>query len=120
MPITDNKTPDPGTFRHQVDVQRSTATRGSSGSVPPTWNETDPFARARMSITPLSARETLSNLSIGVETTHRLTGWWIPGITADMRIRFGSRYFDIISIRNIGEQNTWMELLCREGRTPGA
>jgi SPP1 family predicted phage head-tail adaptor len=110
----------PGVFIHRIEYQSSTAARGSSGSVPPSWNETTPFVTVYASVDPLTSREVLSNLSNGMETTHRITHWYVAGLLSEMRIKFGTRYFDILGIRNFSEKNVYIEVLCKEGRSQGS
>jgi SPP1 family predicted phage head-tail adaptor len=109
-----------GDLRHRVEIQSSTAARGQSGATLPAWNTSVPFAYARAKIEPLSAREVFAAEAASAEVTHRITIRYLAGLKTDMRIKHGTRYFDVVGIRNIEERNAWLELLCVEGRTAGA
>jgi SPP1 family predicted phage head-tail adaptor len=47
--------------------------------------------------------------------SHKITIRFRSGITAKMRIKFGTRMFNIRSVINIEERSRWIEIMADEG-----
>jgi len=52
--------------------------------------------------------------------THKICIEYIPGVTAETWILFGSRRFDILDVENCGEQDKCLVLRCTERGTKKA
>jgi|SRR5579863_9407914 len=112
-----------GDLRQIVDVEQGTESRSPSGAiVVPPWTI---FALGvRCKIETLSGREAMMAGEFMAQATHQLTMWYLPGITAKMRINYKTdaqraagqdgRLFDILLVNDIDELHRWMFLMCRE------
>ena len=52
--------------------------------------------------------------STQADVTHRIVLRFLSVIIPKMRVKFGSRVFDILSIINVNERNRELQLMCRE------
>lgn len=102
-----------GPMRKRVAIQTATRPRDDYGEPIPSWS-TD--ATVWASIEPLNGRELVSAQQQHAETTHRVRMRFQPGttVTAQKRLLFGSRIFEIISVINHKEKKRMLELLCKE------
>jgi|WetSurMetagenome_2_1015567.scaffolds.fasta_scaffold787891_2 SPP1 family predicted phage head-tail adaptor len=102
-----------GLLRHQVVLQSPTRIQDEAGSFTNTWSSegvewTD--------IRPINSwdAEKLQAMKIQTETTHKCTMRYHAGLLPTWRVKYGTRYFSIVSIANIEERNITHELYCRE------
>lgn len=65
-------------------------------------------------VEPLRAREYQEAQRIRPELTYKITTRYHAGITPDMVIKFQDRFFNIISVINVRERNTMLEIICTE------
>jgi SPP1 family predicted phage head-tail adaptor len=100
-----------GKLRHRIAIERVTETRDTDGSVIETWST---YATVQASIEPISGREYFAAQSTQADVTHRIGLRYLSGIIPKMRVKFGSRVFEILSIININERNRELQLMCRE------
>lgn len=102
-----------GPLRKRVAIQSASKTRDDYGEPVLSWS-TDTTVWA--SIESLSGRELVSAQQQHAETTHRVRMRFQPGttVTAEKRLLFGSRAFEIISVINSKEKKRMLELLCKE------
>jgi SPP1 family predicted phage head-tail adaptor len=107
-----------GRLTHLIEIQSPVETTDDAGGPIPTWDESTPFAQLYASIQPLRGREILA-LGPEAVTTHKITTRHCAGITTDMRIKFGERYFAIESVINVDEADVMLEIMAFEGRTQG-
>ena len=63
------------------------------------------------SVEPTRGREYQEAQRIRPELTYKITTRYHKGITPDMLIKFGERYFNIVSAINVRERN---EMICTE------
>ena len=112
-----------GKYRHVVTFQRLRETQNLYGETSTNENENweDAFT-ARVGVFPISGREALgldADVKLG-EITHRIVLRYTKGVESKMRVKFGSRIFDIISppVNNY-ERNDELLLFCKE-RNPMA
>lgn len=66
------------------------------------------------SVEPTRGREYQEAQRIRPELTYKITTRYHKGITQDMFIKWGERYFNIASIINVKEQNAMLEIICTE------
>lgn len=105
-----------GKYRHIVTFQRLKETQNSYGETSVNLNENweDAFT-ARVGIFPISGREALTEDVRQGEISHRIVLRYIKGVDSKMRIKFGSRFFEIISPPvNTQEKNHELLLFCKE------
>ncbi len=100
-----------GKLRHQIQIHVKTETRGASGGVIKTPAR---IGKVWASIAPLRTSETFAAQAVQSTVTHRITIRHFEGLTTDHRIVFGTRNFEINSVRNIDERNRMMEVMAVE------
>jgi SPP1 family predicted phage head-tail adaptor len=107
-----------GKYRHIVTFQRLRETQNLYGET--STNEQDNWEdafTARVGVFPISGREALgldADVRLG-EISHRIVLRYTKGVESKMRIKFGTRIFDIISppVNNY-ERNDELLLFCKE------
>jgi SPP1 family predicted phage head-tail adaptor len=102
-----------GRLRHRIAIERVTETRDTDGSVIETWST---YATVQASIDPISGREYFAAQSVQADVTHRIVIRYLSGIVPKMRVKYGSRIFDILSVINVSERNGELQLMCRESQ----
>jgi SPP1 family predicted phage head-tail adaptor len=65
-------------------------------------------------IWPVRANELVTSDSTTMNITHRIRIRYRSVFKSNWRIKFGNRYFAIVSILNPKERNEILELLCKE------
>jgi len=70
--------------------------------------------KIRAAIWPLKGKEQLEGMKVELTVTHKIRMRYLSGVTADMRIEFGSRYFNVRSIINPDERNRMLDILAEE------
>ena len=102
-----------GRLRHRIIIQAKTETVGANGEKSPTWATwKTPWAN----IAPAEPSEQIIGERATETGSHQITIDYIEGLTADHRILYGSRTFNIHGIVNVDERNREMVLSCSEVR----
>ena len=101
-----------GRLRHLVDVESENPARDAYGNASGSWSVF--AARRPASIEPLRARERLEAGRAETVVTHKIRMRWMPGITSDMRIVWGSRVFHIHAVIDIEERRRVLEVMAEE------
>lgn len=98
-------------LRKRITIQSRALTSDGGGGYTEVWSNTATvFAQVR----PVKADERLFAFKLQSKISHRITIRYRVGITADMRVKMGTRYFSIISVINPDEANQKLELMCEE------
>lgn len=109
-----------GKLRHIVTLQQRVdghETPFPSGAPDQYW---DTFqAGVPCSIDPISGREYFSQQQVQGEVTHRIRLRYLAGVTSALRVLYGTRVFDIVSVLNWEERNIELHLMCVEGPSNG-
>jgi SPP1 family predicted phage head-tail adaptor len=100
-----------GKLRHSITLEQVAETQDPDGSVIETWSS---FANAQASIEPISGREYFAAQTTQAEVTHRISLRYLTGVTPKMRVKYGSRIFDILLVINTRERSVELQLMCRE------
>jgi SPP1 family predicted phage head-tail adaptor len=101
-----------GTLNRLIDIEDLTVTTDGMGSSVESWSTYKSNVWA--AIWPVSAKERIQAGKQELEITHRIRIRYISGITADMRIKYGTAYFNIISIINVGTEDRMIDILATE------
>ncbi len=106
----------PGELRHRITIQALSNSQNGYGEIevntPKVWND---VLSVRAGIYPISGKKFFSAETENSEITHKVKIRYIEGLTSNMRIKFGDRYFEIISPPiNFQEKNIELQLLCKE------
>lgn len=105
-----------GKLRHRVKIQAYTAGRDSFGGEEPVWTD---VATVWASVTPVSGKEYFASAQVNAEISTKITMRYISGITPKMRVVFGNRVFEIISVLNFEERGIELNLMCKESVPDG-
>lgn len=106
-----------GTLRHRLTFQ--TRSSAQTASLDQVETYTDSFT-VWGSVSPLSGKETVASDAIRNEGTHQVRIRYREGVLGSMRIRFGSRYFNILSLpRNLDERGRELVMEVKEGVSLG-
>jgi SPP1 family predicted phage head-tail adaptor len=107
-----------GKYKHIVTFQKLVETTNEYGEIirdgDTNWED---FIKARVGIYPISSKEIVQAKMTESEITHRIQMRYDPTfvINSHMRIKYGSRIFDIVSPPiNYQEANREIEMLCKE------
>jgi len=100
-----------GQLKRKIIIQTATKVQDDFGEETETWANT---ATMWASIQPVSGSEGITGNQINPEVTHKIMMRYRAGVTPANRVLYGTRVFDINVVRNIFEENRWLELLCRE------
>jgi SPP1 family predicted phage head-tail adaptor len=102
-----------GWLRHRITITDKQITRRDNGEEAISW--ADHFS-AWASIEPLRGREYLESKQIeaDVDTRIRLRHQPDKQPLPRMRIAFGSRTFEIVSVVNVKEKGAELNLMCKE------
>ena len=105
-----------GELRHKIAIQKPASTQDSYGQNVVTWStDSQPWA----AIIPMRGREYFDAGRVQSDVSHRIrirnqTLSATTAIGPACRIRFGTRYFEIISVIKPDERNIMLDFMCRE------
>jgi len=102
-----------GKLRHKITIQYcpEPQSQDSYGAVIKNWSD---YATVWASIEPARGREFWESQQINAEVTAKITIRYLAGITPKMRVKYGSRIFEIISVINPEERNRELQLMVKE------
>ena len=103
-----------GNLRHVIDIQDASVVADGQGGFVSTWTAVSGLANLRAAIWPLSGTERLESDKLELAVSHKIRIRYHSGITAEMRIKHGIRYFNIKSIINPDERNIMVDMLAEE------
>lgn len=102
----------PGEYCHVIVFQSLDEESNSYGEPSDRWTD---VLKTRAGIYPISSKEFFASYTVNSELTHKINMRYLPGITADMRIKYGERIFQIKGPPiNFQEKNIELQLLCKE------
>jgi SPP1 family predicted phage head-tail adaptor len=102
---------DTGDLNKRVVIQAQTKTPDGLGGFVVVYSD---LATVWAAIWPVSATERVSANTITLINTHRIRIRYRMGFKSSWRIKFGNRYFSIVSIINPNEANEYLDLMCKE------
>lgn len=100
-----------GNLRHRITLQRPA---GGDKSDPNGATEWEDWCTVNASVLPLRGRELWEAQAAQSTIDHRVILRWREGVKRSMRIRLGSRIFEVLYIIDQGERHEWLQLMCRE------
>jgi SPP1 family predicted phage head-tail adaptor len=98
-------------MRKRVELQSVTETTSGLGEVGRAWAT---YATVWANIKPLQGRELVYAQQIHSESTTQITIRYASAVVTKNRIKFGTRIFQILDVKNIDEKNKIQELLTVE------
>ena len=100
-----------GALRHKVTLKSPSGSQDAYGETSLSFSD---VADVRASISPLSGRELMNAQQVNSDVTHRVTIRFYSGVQPSWRVVFGTRTFEVQSVRNLDERDRTMELMCVE------
>ena len=102
---------DIGKLRHRVPLQKQINAPNDYGATVTKWRD---IATVWAEIKPLSGREYFSAQQVQSEVTTQIWLRYLGGIMPTMRVKFGKRTLEIVSVLNTQERNVSLQLMCKE------
>lgn len=99
-------------FNRQVDFESPSLAPNDSGGQSVTYSVF--LANAWVSITPKNVYEKNFAQRIEPRVVHEIRMRYYPGILEKMRVKYGSRYFEIKSIINEDEGDEFLKMIAEE------
>ena len=100
-----------GELNKQITIQYPTKASDGMGNFTETWTD---HATIWCAIWPLSAKETISSMQEVMTITGRIRIRYRNPFRPDWRLKFGNRYFNIVSKINVNERNEYLDLMVKE------
>ncbi len=100
-----------GDLKKRITLQYQTKAPDGMGSFTTTWVD---HATVWAAIWPISASEQVQAMQTVMTMTHRIRIRYRSVLKASWRIKFGTRYFNIVSIINPNIENEMLDLMCKE------
>lgn len=100
-----------GQLRHCLILEAADRTPDGGGGASESWSS---VATIWASITPTGGTEGLDADALSSRMTHEIVFRHRPGVSAAMRLRSGTRLFDIAAAIDVGERRRWIKCLCVE------
>ena len=100
-----------GELRHRIAIQTYTDATDANGEQVRTWSE---FAKRWASIKANRGIETLEGGKTQAITSYTIFIRYLAGLKEDMRISYGSRTFQILSIAEDVTDDKSMSIICEE------
>jgi len=98
-------------LRNRVTIQQNQPTINAFGEETEEWVD---FATVWASVEPLKGREFFAAQKENAETTVRIIIRYRSEFTADMRIKFGNKVYEINAIIDLEERHMELQLMCQE------
>lgn len=100
-----------GSLNKRITLQYQTKTADGLGGFTVVWNDA---ATVWAGIWPVSAGEQVRAQATTMIISHRIRIRYRSAFKSSYRIKFGTRYFSIVSIINPNECGEWLDLMCKE------
>ena len=100
-----------GKLRHRITLLRQVNEVNDYGASTQIWKR---VATVWADVRPLSGREYFSAQQVQSEVTTQIWLRHIEGIKPTMKVKFGKREFEIISVLNTQERDVSLQLMCKE------
>ena len=100
-----------GTLNKRIEIQAATRVSNDMGGFIETWGT---IATVWAAIWPLSATETVQSMQTDMVVSQRIRIRYRSTFRPSWRLKFGNRYFNIVSILNPNERNEYLDILAKE------
>ena len=100
-----------GSLRHKITFQQLTVANDTWGHSAETWtDEVTTYA----AIWTLRGVERMESMKLDNEITHKIRVRYKRDLNPKMRIKFGERYFNILSMVDPDERHIYYEIMANE------
>lgn len=100
-----------GALRHRLELQAEVQTSDGQGGYVRTWQTS---ATVWGSVEPLVGRERWAAQQVQSPATHKIRLRYRDGVTTTVRIKFGTRTFNVREVLNLEERKVILELMAEE------
>ena len=100
-----------GKLRHRITLLKQVNEVNDYGASVQIWRT---VATVWAEVRPLSGREYFSAQQVQSEVTTQIWLRHIDGIKPTMKVKFGKREFEILSVLNTQERDVSLQLMCKE------
>ncbi|MCK4824251.1 phage head closure protein [bacterium] len=101
-----------GFLNKRIILQQPTLVSDGMGGHSTTWTTGE--ITVWSAIWPVSGKEQIQSMqNVGI-ITHKIRIRYRSALNVSWRIKFGSRYFNIVSIVNPEERREWLDIMCKE------
>jgi len=100
-----------GDLNKRVTLQHKTRVADGMGGFSESYSDA---ATVFAAIRPTTAKELVQANSTAMVVSHRIRIRYRRDVKGSYRVKFGNRYFAIVSIINPEEKNEWLDLMCKE------
>jgi len=104
-----------GAYRHRVTVQvPGAAVPDGDGGSTVSWTDANPATWAvSLGAARADGEQAMAGTTIAT-ATHLVRGRYRTDITTHVRLGYGARLFNVLSVRNVDERDRLLELVCAE------
>ena len=100
-----------GSLRHKITFQQLTVANDTWGHSAETWTDQ---VTTYAAIWTLRGVERIESMKLDNEITHKIRVRYKRGLHPKMRIKFGERYFNILSMIDPDERHIYYEIMASE------
>lgn len=100
-----------GRLRHRVTLQQQSSTQDGYGEQVNSWSD---LKTVWASVEPLKGRELYAAQQVKTEITTRIKMRYRAGVVSKMRVVYGSKTYDILSVIDAEERHIELHLMCME------
>jgi SPP1 family predicted phage head-tail adaptor len=100
-----------GDLKKRIELQSASKVQDGMGGYSEAWSTNKTVSAG---IWPVSANERIQGATPTMTISHRIRIRYRSGVTPGMRIKFGARYFSIVSIINPNEAGELLDILAKE------
>lgn len=100
-----------GDLRQRVGIERAARVADGGGGADETW---EMLAEVWAAVLPVTGGERFEADAIEARVTHEVWMRYRADVTPDMRLRLGSRLFDVRAVIDFEERHRFLKCLCEE------
>lgn len=100
-----------GRLIHRITIQSVTQGVDAYGGVTETFSD---FVTVMADIRFITGREYFMANQVNSNAEYKMNTHWYAGINNKMKVKFGTRKFDILSVYNVDEMNRELIIVCKE------
>ncbi|MED4206591.1 phage head closure protein [Neobacillus mesonae] len=101
----------PGKLNKRIALLEQSAAPNSYGEVEDTWNE---VVSMWANVRTLTGRALYQANQVHAEVTVKVIVRYRRDILENMRLRYGNRILEIVTVVNMNEENRFLEFSCKE------
>lgn len=102
---------DIGRLKHRITFQKLVNSKNEYGELENSWND---VITVWAEVRPTTGRSFFNAKQINSEISHSVYIRYRNGLSPNMRIKFKGRIFEVLYIMNVNEDNTLMQIYCKE------